>query len=120
VGYWTLKLAVRGLITQRKRAAAIMSLIQSARLNGHDPYAYLKDALTHLPTQPASKVNELLPHRWAPFNQASEVCQPYVFGTRILETHMLNREGFLEKSIHLAGSSLSPSSITPAKNGIKH
>lgn len=27
-----------------------MSLIQSARLNGHDPYAYLKDALTQLPT----------------------------------------------------------------------
>jgi len=29
-----------------KRAAAIMSLIQSARMNGHDPYAYLKDVLT--------------------------------------------------------------------------
>ena len=28
-----------------------MSLIQSARLNGHDPYAYLKDVLTRLPTQ---------------------------------------------------------------------
>ncbi|MEB0066253.1 transposase domain-containing protein [Pseudomonas sp. CCI1.4] len=25
-----------------------MSLIQSARLNGHDPYAYLKDVLTRL------------------------------------------------------------------------
>jgi hypothetical protein len=25
-----------------KRGAAIMSLIQSAKLNGHDPYAYLK------------------------------------------------------------------------------
>src|SRR4051812_2131862 len=32
-----------------KRAAAIMSLIQSARLNGHDPYAYLKDVLTRMP-----------------------------------------------------------------------
>jgi hypothetical protein len=31
-----------------KRAAAIMSLIQSARLNGHDPYAYLKGVLTRL------------------------------------------------------------------------
>lgn len=29
-----------------KRAAAIMSLIQSARMNGHNPYAYLKDVLT--------------------------------------------------------------------------
>ena len=31
-----------------KCAAAIMSLIQSARNNGHDPYAYLKDVLTRL------------------------------------------------------------------------
>jgi transposase len=33
-----------------KRAAAIMSLIQSARLNGHDPYAYLQIVLKRLPT----------------------------------------------------------------------
>lgn len=32
-----------------------MSLIQSARLNGHNPYAYLKDVLTLLPTQRASE-----------------------------------------------------------------
>lgn len=41
-----------------------MSLIQSARLNGHDPDAYLKDALTRLPTQKAREINELLPHNW--------------------------------------------------------
>lgn len=46
------------------RAAAVMSLIQSARMNGHDPYAYLKDVLTRLPTQRASQIDELLPHRW--------------------------------------------------------
>lgn len=49
-----------------KRAAAIISLIQSARLNGHDPYAYLKDVLTRLPTQRASQIDQLLPHRWQP------------------------------------------------------
>ena len=49
-----------------KRAAAIMSLIQSARLNGHDPYAYLKDVLTRLPTQRASEIEQLLPHKWNP------------------------------------------------------
>jgi len=49
-----------------KRAAAIMSLIQSARLNGHDPYVYLKDVLTSLPTQRASEIYQLLPHRWQP------------------------------------------------------
>ncbi|EKD97102.1 MAG: transposase IS66, partial [uncultured bacterium] len=30
----------------------------------HDPYAYLKDVLTWLPTHRASRVGELLPHRW--------------------------------------------------------
>lgn len=47
-----------------QRAAAIMSLIQTAKLNGYDPHAYLKDVLTRLPTQPASKLNELLPQHW--------------------------------------------------------
>jgi transposase len=55
-----------GSLRSGKRAAAIMSLIQSARLNGHDPYAYLKDVLTRLPTQRASEITELLPHKWAP------------------------------------------------------
>lgn len=41
-----------------------MSLIQSARMNGHDPYAYLKDVLTRLPTQKVSKIEQLLPHQW--------------------------------------------------------
>jgi len=55
-----------GSLRAGKRAAAVMSLVHSARLNGHDPYAYLKDVLTRLPTQPASRVQELLPHRWQP------------------------------------------------------
>jgi transposase len=46
------------------KRAAVMSLVHSARLNGHDPYAYLRDVLERLPTQPASRVEELLPHRW--------------------------------------------------------
>jgi transposase len=55
-----------GSLRAGKRAGAVMSLIQSARMNGHDPYAYLKDVLTRLPTQRASQVAELLPHRWQP------------------------------------------------------
>lgn len=47
-------------------AAAIMTLIQSAKLNGHDPFAYLKDVLKRLPTHPASQVGDLLPHCWQP------------------------------------------------------
>ncbi len=53
-----------GSLRAGKRAAAVMSLVQSARLNGLDPYAYLKDVLTRLPTQPASRIEELLPHCW--------------------------------------------------------
>lgn len=41
-----------------------MSMVHSARLNGHEPHAYLKDVLKRLPTQPASRIAELLPHRW--------------------------------------------------------
>jgi transposase len=53
-----------GSLRAGKRAAAIMSLIHSARLNGHDPYAYLKDVMQRLPSQPAAHIGELLPHRW--------------------------------------------------------
>ncbi|BCF98026.1 hypothetical protein PPGU19_025950 [Paraburkholderia sp. PGU19] len=47
-------------------AAAIMSLIRSAQLNGHEPHAYLKDVLTRLPTHKACDISALLPHRWQP------------------------------------------------------
>jgi transposase len=53
-----------GSLRAGQRAAAIMSLIQSAKLNGHDPYVYLKDVFTRLPTQAANRIEELLPHRW--------------------------------------------------------
>ena len=49
-----------------ERAAIVMSLLQSAKLNGHEPWAYLKDVLTRLPTQMNSRIEELLPHRWQP------------------------------------------------------
>jgi hypothetical protein len=61
LGRWNWLFA--GSLRSRKRAAAIMSLIQSARLNGHDPYAYLTDVLTRLPTQRASEITELLLHK---------------------------------------------------------
>jgi len=55
-----------GSLRSGQRAANVMSLVQSAKMNGHDPYAYLKDVLTRLPTQPASQIDELLPHHWQP------------------------------------------------------
>jgi transposase len=55
-----------GSLRAGRRAAAVMSLIHSAKLNGLDPYAYFRDVLEQLPTQPASRIEELLPLRWSP------------------------------------------------------
>ncbi|WP_085213353.1 transposase domain-containing protein [Methylomagnum ishizawai] len=55
-----------GSLCAGQHAAVLMSLIQSAKLNGHDPYAYSKDVMDRLPTQPAQRIGELLPHRWQP------------------------------------------------------
>ena len=49
-----------------QRAAIVMSLVQSAKLHRHDPWAYLNDVLTRLPTQLNSRIDELLPHNWHP------------------------------------------------------
>lgn len=51
-----------------ERAAVVTSLLHSAKMNGHEPWAYLKDILTRMPTQLNSRIEELLPHRWQPAN----------------------------------------------------
>lgn len=48
-----------------RRAAAIQSLLATAKLNGLEPYAWLKDALEKLPSWPYSRIDELLPIRTA-------------------------------------------------------
>ena len=44
-----------------QRAAIVMSLLQSAKLHGHDPWAYLRDVLTRLPGHMNSPHEQ--PHR---------------------------------------------------------
>ena len=44
-----------------KRAAAIQSLLATAKLNGIEPTAWLKSALEKLPTCLNSRIDELLP-----------------------------------------------------------
>ena len=55
-----------GSLRSGQRAANIMTLIHSAKLNGLDPYAYLTDVLTRLPTHKMKDIEELLPHKWNP------------------------------------------------------
>jgi hypothetical protein len=55
-----------GSLRSDKRATAIMSLIQSVRINGHDSHAYFKGVLTRLSTLRCSEIEQLLPHRWMP------------------------------------------------------
>jgi transposase len=44
-----------------QRAAAIQTLLGTAKLNGLNPEAWLKDTLEKLPTWPNSRIDELLP-----------------------------------------------------------
>ncbi len=49
-----------------QRAAVVMSLVQSAKLNGVEPWAYLRDVLARIHSHPSQRIDELLPHRWRP------------------------------------------------------
>ena len=44
-----------------ERAAAIYSLVETAKLNGLDPYAYLRDVLERIAEHPINRIEELLP-----------------------------------------------------------
>lgn len=54
-----------------ERAAVVLSLIESAKLNGHDPWAYLKDVFERLPTLKQRDLAQLLPHNWRPSGNAA-------------------------------------------------
>ena len=47
-----------------QRAAILYTLIQTARLNGVDPQAWLGDVLARIAGHPATRLDELLPWNW--------------------------------------------------------
>ena len=47
-----------------QRAAMVMNLVQSAKLRGHDPWAYCKNVLEGLLAHSNHWIGELLLHRW--------------------------------------------------------
>ena len=49
-----------------ERAAVFFTLIQSCKLNGVNPEAYLADLVGRISDHPASRLDELLPWNWAP------------------------------------------------------
>jgi hypothetical protein len=50
--------------------AGSVPTITPAQASQLSPDAYLKDVLERLPTQPASRIADLLPHRWTPLTTA--------------------------------------------------
>jgi hypothetical protein len=48
------------------RAAAMYSLIETAKLNGLNPVAYLADVLARIADHPAKRITDLLPWNWSP------------------------------------------------------
>jgi hypothetical protein len=44
-----------------ERAASILSLIETAKINDLDPEAYLRDVLTRIADHPINRIDELLP-----------------------------------------------------------
>ena len=70
--------ALRGIALGRKswlfagsdrggqRAAAIYSLIVTAKLNNVDPQAWLADVLARIADHPAHSIDQLLPWKWQP------------------------------------------------------
>ena len=59
-----------------ERAAVMLSLIESAKLNGHDPWAYLKDVFERLPTLKNRDLERLLPHNWRAADKAAPCTSP--------------------------------------------
>ena len=47
-----------------ERAASFYSIIETCKLNGVEPFAYLCDVLEKLPTWPNKRLHELLPWNW--------------------------------------------------------
>lgn len=53
-----------------ERAASIYSLVETAKLNGLDPHAYLREVLTRIAEHPINRIDELLPWNIAKRDEA--------------------------------------------------
>jgi transposase len=58
-----------------RRAAAMYSLIVSAKMNDVDPQVWLADVLARIATHPAHRLDELLPWNWKTAQQQGLAAQ---------------------------------------------
>jgi hypothetical protein len=49
-----------------RRAATMYTLIETARLNGVDPEAWLVDVIGRIADHPINRIDQLLPWNWSP------------------------------------------------------
>lgn len=61
-GNWLFAGSLRG----GRAAAIILSFVESAKLHGLNPFLYLRDVLTRLPSARANDLDSLSPHLWQP------------------------------------------------------
>jgi transposase len=59
----------RGVV---QRAAAMYSIIVTAKMNNIDPQAWLADVLNRIAEHPANRIDELLPWNWQPLQARAD------------------------------------------------
>ena len=55
------------------RAAAIYSVIETAKMNGVEPQAYIADVIAKIAAWPAARWDELLPWNWQPTEEVARL-----------------------------------------------
>ena len=87
--------ALRGIALGRKswlfagsdrggqRAAAMYSIIVTAKMNDVDPQAWLADVLARIAEHPAHRIDELLPWNWRPLSVSSKAARRGCHLTRL-------------------------------------
>ncbi|MGE5719563.1 MAG: IS66 family transposase [Nocardioidaceae bacterium] len=65
---WLFAGSMKGL----RRAALLYSLVQTCKLAGVEPWAYLKDVLDRMPAHPHNRLGDLLPRQWAAARAAEQ------------------------------------------------
>src|SRR5262249_33459499 len=85
-----------------RRAAALYSLIESAKLNGLNPQHYLADVLARIADHPARRIAELLPWNWQPLHAtrvaAGAARSPNAYRPRVAGDGLRPRSSGLRRS----------------------